>query len=173
MPWYLLINLPVCLPVPAAQVLDVSELGLPAALPSLPRLQRCYLDKLIFEALPPGPWLHSLRWLGAPLGALIHSVATLRAAPALEYVCAESRGNEAEIWGSPAAAGLFNWLARHPPLRRVCFNALATQTAYNSLKFTAHVSQLARDRPALLVHCADSDGEALGTGSFMWLLDVE
>jgi hypothetical protein len=76
-------------------------------------------------------------------------------------------------WASPAAAALFGWLARHPPLRRVCFTTLNIPSAFDSHHFAAHVVQLCRCRPDLLVYCCGPNTDAFKDASFFALLDNE
>ncbi len=124
---------------------------MPAALASLSNLQRCFLDLETDEAaappLPSGPWLASLRWLHYKIGGLISSTAALQAAAALEFLEAGTSFCSNVDWASPAAAAFFDWLAQHPPLRRVYFDA-AEGGAFDSGRFAAHVMGLRR-RPAL------------------------
>ncbi len=90
------------------------QAGLPA-LASLSRLQRLYLDggSELPLSLPAGPWMGSLRELGASWTYLCASTQALAAAAQLERV-AVVNGLDAQVQPSPQ---LFGWLAEHPPLR--------------------------------------------------------
>lgn len=63
------------------QVLDGPGVDPPAALTRLSHLQRCYLENsyqrpagsTATSPLPAGPWLISLRWLGASIDVLMAS----------------------------------------------------------------------------------------------------
>ena len=152
------------------QVLGGELLELPNTLASLPQLQRCYLDLDSSPPLPSGPWLASLRWLAASVHSLIRSTAVLSAAPNLELV--EVMGNSDFDWSSRAAAALFDWLAQHPQLRRVCFNSSCWEYAADHRGFEAGVAQLRSRRKGLQAHwraALDAEGDSL----FLQLLDEE
>ena len=143
---------PSCSVVPVSQVVEVDEEDIGrrtttaahAALPCLPHLQRFYLFTTDLDELPPGPWLHNLRWLFAPYGVLANSVAVLQDAHELEFLQL-FYFEECEP-GSPADVALFDWLAQHPPLRRVqCYSGWSE----------AEVAQLVSRRPGLRVNRGD------------------
>lgn len=85
-------------------------------------IRRDYPDDLIATAVPRGPWLRSIRWLGLPWESLADpgNLEALRAATQLEFLCA---------FGLPAVGSyeggqddweaFFEWVAAHEPLR--CF----------------------------------------------------
>ena len=156
---------------PVSQVLDIAHIegGLSAAhaaLASLPHLQRCLLGENFVERLPAGQWLHSLRWLSAYYKAVAGSVAVLRAAHALEFV--ELYGRYPLELSSPAAAALFDWLAEHPPLRRVCFAAWCG-AGDDQAVLKASLAQLSRRRPGLRVECRQADQDCM----FLQLLEAD
>ncbi len=137
------------------QYVETADVAVPAALAGLSNLQRCCLDFLVPEEgvaappLPAGPWLASLRWLYYEIGGLITSTAALQAAAALDFLEGGTFYNTKKVdWASPVAAGFFDWLAQHPPLRRVYFDA-AGRKAFDSGFFAAHAMRLARRRPSL------------------------
>ena len=149
------------LPTHLSQVLHGEGLDALAALGELLCLQRCLLERTdkraadeAVPALPGGPWLRSLRMLGANIDVLSSSTAVLQAAPALEVVCAGDTDSQQQFdWRSPAAAAFFDWLARHPPLRLVYFEPDAESAAFDSHLFAARLAQLWRRRPGMDVQC--------------------
>ena len=108
------------------QIVLTEDTAVPA-LAGLSNLQRCYLHLEVPDGdaappLPAGPWLANLRWLHYPIDGLVVSTATLQATTTLEFL--EAAESEQIIdWRSPAAADFFGWLAQHPPLRRLFFEA--------------------------------------------------
>ena len=145
--------------------------GLPPALGRLPHLKRLYLRDVGEAALPGGPMLRSLRWLSADIHVLLNNLQTLPAAAALEYVAvADSLGGKID-WGSAAMTGLFSWLAQHPPLRRLSFDALWHEDKqFDCPWFVIRVLQLVRRRPELSIRCPGIGDEG---GCFYDLLDTE
>ena len=141
---------PSCSGVPLSQVLDVTGIQRRAttaanlALPSLPHLQRLYLPTTDVDELPPGPWLRNIRWLCAPYGAVANSVAVLQGAHELEYIEMYDWRCGPE-WSDEADAALLDWLAQHPPLRRVQCSGWSK----------AEVAELASRRPGLRVNRGD------------------
>ena len=137
----------------------------PPALGSLSNLQRCYLLRpnqraagTVPPKLPGGPWLASLRWLGASRDTFASSLAVLRAATALEFVeVGDSETEEACEWQSPDAAALFSWLAQHPPLKQVSFEDYLGPGSFDidSRHFAALLLQLGRHRPGLRLRCSN------------------
>ncbi len=136
---------------------------LPAALSSLSRLQLCHLERwderetaAQVVTLPSGPWLGSLRWLSADIGTLLSSVEALHTAAALECVSvAESSADSPAIdWSSLAAAAFFDWLAHHPPLRRLSIEWPGSESSELTITkgFLVQFAQLCRRRPSLVVH---------------------
>lgn len=95
-----------------------------SVIPPLGHLLR--LERLLIEtapdddlALPPGPWLRSIRWLGLPWPVLEAGVGVLRGAPRLEYLF--SAGTP----GAGVAQGRWHefreFVATHPPLRCLAY----------------------------------------------------
>ncbi len=136
---------------PLFQVVLTEDDEVPAALAGLSSLQRCCLyiyagNNVASPPLPAGPWLASLRWLRYNIDGLVSSTATLEAAAALEFL--ETGSSSLEInWRSTAAASFFDWLAQHPPLRRVYLDPAGR--TFNSGLFAAQVARLCRRRPGL------------------------
>ena len=134
---------------------------LPPALSGLSRLRLCHLEhrgRLAEGAacaplLPGGPWLRSLQWLSVGPGTLLSSTAVLQGVTALECVTVAYSPTAKIDWGSSAVAAFFDWLARHPPLRRLSFDAarLSAQPMLGSIDFVVHMTHLGRQRPVLLV----------------------
>ena len=142
---------------PMLQNLETADAAVPAALSGLSNLQCCYLDLLVSEEggvappLPAGPWLASLRWLHYNVDGLARSTTSLRAASALDFLEGGALDNSQKVvWSCPAAAAFFDWLAQHPPLRRVYFDA-AEGGAFDSGVFATHVMRLGRRRPSLVL----------------------
>ena len=136
------------------QIVSTEDAAVPTALAGLSNLQRCYLELSVGSngvapPLPAGPWLASLRWLHYDIDGLLSSTTVLPAAAALEFLEAGTFFVSNVDWASPAAAAFFDWLAQHPPLRRVYFDAAAGR-AFDSGRFAAHVMGL-RCRPALVL----------------------
>lgn len=104
-----------------------------------------------------GPWVHSLRWLGATINCLVNSVAMLRQAVALEFVEACETDNRHVDWRSAAADAFFDWLAKHPSLQRVSFDDghQDRPSLFDSRILAAKLVRLGRRRPGLLVRVAD------------------
>lgn len=100
-----------------------------------------------------GPWVHSLRWLGATINCLVNSVAMLQQAAALEFVEACETDSRHVDWRSAAADAFFEWLAKHPSLQRVSFEDGHSDdpSLFDSRIFTAKLVQLGRRRPSLLL----------------------
>jgi len=148
-------------PTPLLQVVMTNDAAVPAALAGLSNLQRCNLEVQTDEAaappLPAGPWLASLRWLSYPICGLVSSTAALRDAAALEYL--ETINSWVAVFEreSDPAADFFDWLAQHPPLRRVHLEDRGGQ-AYHTPFFAAHVERLGRRRPSLVLEEADVAG---------------
>lgn len=160
-------------PCHAVQVTELDPPGLPDAIARLPNLQRCYsvpYGLQVAAALAAGPWLHSICWLCLNIQSMASNIAVLRGAPALELldVCGDFWFN----WSSPAAAALFDWLAVHPSLRRVCFNEWCRINAYafHGSVFAASLEQLCRRRPGLHVQCYKT---VVGQSHFLQLLDAD
>ncbi len=134
----------------------------PAALSGLSRLQLCHLDTAYKAfALPSGPWLRSWRWISAGFAALISSTEALHEAAELECVSIAHTSEVTVDWQSPAPAAFFDWLAHHPPLRRLC---LDWSDVYDSdivvqKDFLLLLGQLWRRRPSLIVDCPGSKTE--------------
>lgn len=147
----------------------MNGLVLPDTIAGLPNLQRCCSWSCFEGPLPAGPWLRSLHWLDTELDTLASSLAVLRAAPALEFLDVGSGGDF--DWGSPAAAALVDWLAQHPPLRRVCFDEWCWRDAINPGLFDVSIAQLRCRRPGLLVQCYNYAD--VGHGMFMQLLNED
>lgn len=156
------------------QVIDavVEPASLPPSLAGLPHLQLCQLSfaypQFGYAAaapLPGGPWLHSLRWLSIGISSLMRSTAVLRAATALECISIVHSPAAATNWHSPAASTLFDWLARHPPLRRLSIQADCSLAPFSSVAFAAQVRWLRSRRPALWVQHPDLGevGESLSS----------
>lgn len=157
------------------QVLLGSGLRPPATLAGLVSLQHCYLGCTSQRAagagaaqpppLPAGPWLHGLRWLGIDSGLMASSAAVLHAASQLEVVeVTESEPENSGGWyRSPGTIAFFHWLAQHPPLTCVSFQASFARAgmlcAFDSRSFAARLLQLGRDRPTLQVRCSDQEGD--------------
>lgn len=139
------------------QLIETHDIAVPAALASLPSLKYCYLSLLIGSGaapapppLPAGPRLANLRWLHYDASGLVSSTAVLHAATALEFL--EAGYSSRVDWGSPAAATFFDWLASHPPLRRVSFD-LHFDHFGSYIVLAAHRERLLRRRPGLEVRC--------------------
>ncbi|PRW21009.1 small GTP-binding [Chlorella sorokiniana] len=144
-------------------VLMGAGLDTPAALSSLPQLQRCYLQHTDQRAaggeraqpLPPGSWLRSLRWLGASIDVLAASMAALQAAAsALEFIeVGDAESLQPVGWLAPGPTAVIEWLSRHPPLQKASFLAnadrLGPSPAFDSRGFAARFAQLCRRRPGL------------------------
>ena len=113
--------------------------------------------------LPGGPWLQSLQWLSTSIDTLLESTTVLRAATQLEHL--GLRGSPAAVidWDDPAAAALFEWLACHPPLRRLTVDDSTNTKDFAASGFFNHCMQLCRRRPALLVqwHRRESQGQTV------------
>ena len=136
---------------------------LPPALSGLSRLRLCHLEcwgRLAEGAtyappLPGGPWLRSLQWLSVGPGTLLSSTAVLQGAAALECVSIANSPTTSVDWHSPAADAFFDWLARHPPLRRLAVDCSSwpsnSKQAFASTDFVVQMTHLCRRRPALLV----------------------
>lgn len=114
------------------QVLRGKGLTAPAALAGLTSLQRCYLQRNdswpgaagTAPPLPGGPWLHTLRWLGANIDTLANSTAALHAATNLEFVEANEARSPAPFgWHWPSAGTLLDWLAG--AARKPCASVLS------------------------------------------------
>ena len=137
-------------PTSLLQIVFARGAAVPAALAGLPNLQLCYLD-IVCNAAPPlpaRPWLASLRWLHYNVDGLVVSTAALQAAAALDFLEGSTFISKEVDWSSPAADAFFDWLAQHPPLRRVYFDA-AEGGAFDSGVFATHVMRLAGRRPSL------------------------
>jgi hypothetical protein len=140
------------------------------ALSSLSRLQLCELENDGYDdaggqlaPLPVGPWLHSLRWLSTNDNTLLRSLPALQAAAAFECISIElTPPSRSHDWCPPAAAAFFDWLARHPPLRRLCLACYSEDLA--PLEIVQHLMRLCRYRPDLAIEFPDEgrEGEALG-----------
>lgn len=164
------VNLCHSVSAPLLQVVHGRSLRPPLALASLPRLQRFYL-MLDFDSespigppaplLPAGPWILSLRWLGAPLDVLVSSVEALRQATALEYVEATEADPRLVDWRAPATAAFFDWLGQHGSLRRVSFDDWEEDcpSVFDSRVFAAQIWLLGRRRPDLLLRCMYQAGD--------------
>ena len=138
--------------------------GVPSTLAGLSRLQHCSLGSWRLSwpeqpaALPGGPWLRSLRSLGASFDTLVLSAAQLATAERLQHLC---------ILGTPTGgtpdtcAAFFEWAAQHPPLRRLSFD-MEQELSVPAGMF-AHVLGLQRARPQLLV---DASGAGRSEGFF-------
>ncbi|KAL4448515.1 hypothetical protein ABPG75_005734 [Micractinium tetrahymenae] len=127
----------------------------PPAIAQLPRLQRLWLSvgapPAGAPAMPQGPWLSSIRWLGLPWRHLEGGPEVLARAPRLEYLvsldvpgCREERAALAR-WEA-----FFAFLARHPPLR--CFGIESEPLNAHStcsMRLLDAIIRLARCRPAL------------------------
>lgn len=127
------------------------------AMSGLSQLQLCHVSNYPIHggeaaALRSGPWLCGLRWLSADLNTLLRSMAVLQAATALESISIGHSPSAVVNWRSPAATAFFDWLASHPPLRRLCVDARPPRQLLESTNFLVQILQLWRRRPALLVH---------------------
>lgn len=149
------------------QVLSCEMRAQPTSLGSLASLQRCFLEHTDgAEPLPGGPWMASLRWLGAPLDTLTNSVAVLRGATALQLLYAGQPLREFD-WTLPAVDSFFDWLAAHPPLRQFCFednSAVVDEWIFGSLTFGDRLEELEQRRPGL----ADESSEPGGARATFW-----
>ena len=145
-----------------------ADLVPPVELAGLTRLQRCYLQRAgqregddgEVPALPGGPWLRSLRWLGANVDILARSLDALQQAAALEFVCVhDAHFHEQFSWGAPATASLFSWLASCAPLERLTFESWSpfSTSAFDSRHFASLLLQLSQQRPALQLHIVDDN----------------
>lgn len=85
-----------------------------AAMSCLERLHICrdYPDDLIATAVPRGPWLRSIRWLGLPWESLADpgNLEALRAATQLQFLCAldcllSAATREGRTTGRPSLSG--------------------------------------------------------------------
>lgn len=132
------------------------------ALSGLSRLRLCSLertygdqtDPLHMAPLPAGPWLCGLQWLSIDLGTLLISTTVLVEAAALECISITNRGRMIVDWSSQAATDVFDWLAAHPPLRRLSFDDgdnFALQRMVSSPDFQVQITQLGRHQPAVQV----------------------
>lgn len=142
------------------------------AMSGLSQLQLCHVSNYPInggeaEAVPlrSGPWLCGLRWLCADLNTLLRSTAVLQAATALESISIGHSPSAVVDWRSPAATAFFDWLASHPPLRRLGVDLKYPAKLIESSAFVVRLMQLWRRRPALLVQApgfgdtGDSFGE--------------
>ena len=140
-----------------------------SALAGLSRLQCCYLSLNAGAAgapeaaLPPGPWLASLRWLRAGVDTLASNTAVLQGATALERLEVGEPYAMRFNWRPPAVTSFFKWLAQHPPLQRVSFGGenpgygSEAASVFDSTAFARRLQLLAHRRPALqLVRMPDA-----------------
>lgn len=144
---------------------------LPPSVDSLPQLQLCLLDHFgppfwggaLEPPLQEGAWLGGVRWLAASATALLSGAAALEEADALEYLELLCYGREGVVdFRGPGASALLDWLADHPPLRRVSFVGVdpsqfdfcfGDPVDFPSADLLAWVAELRRRRPRLQVHC--------------------
>ena len=130
---------------------------LPLSLASLSRLQHLSIDFITFPKepsvrlpLPAGPWVSSLRVLGAPFCVLSPSIELLRSASQLEHLaCFGPPTLTAKTAaGSASWDAFFGFLASHPPLR--CFTTESGQGNSFPHTFMTGLCRLQRSRPGLL-----------------------
>ncbi|KAL4421253.1 hypothetical protein ABPG75_010544 [Micractinium tetrahymenae] len=122
--------------------------ALPAGLKDMP-LQRLSISVSAEEllgssglpALPLGPWLSSIRWLGAPFEVLQSNMDALRAAPRLECLACLTQPSPLHVEGWLA---FFGFLAEHPPLRCLSLTLVDPGTCLFDAMFELH-----RHRPGL------------------------
>ena len=105
-------------PVPPIETLPLHDLLLDRYEPDEPDEEVEEEEDEDERVLPAGPWLRTVRRLGAPLAVLLNSVDVLRRAPALEYVyCTDApdlTASKPEAWRA-----FWRWAAQHPSLRRL------------------------------------------------------
>lgn len=129
------------------------------AISGMGSLQRLLLT--IECRLPPGPWLHSLRWLAATHVTLLDSMEALGAAGQLEYlsVLGVPAGGECYATEAGTWCAFWRWAEGHAPLRCLGLNSSDDDNVASGI--LAGAVRLQRRRPALTVLCCCSDVDEL------------
>ncbi len=139
------------------------------ALSHLSRLQLCHLSRSPTAGqaseLPGGSWLRSLRWLSTGIGTLLRSKEKLHATAALECVSLVASPDVVD-WHSQAAAAFFDWLAHHPPLRRLSIEWSDSREPKLTVSKSL-LTQLVQLRPSLIVHCPGPDSEGQSFSDYL------
>ncbi|KAL4444351.1 hypothetical protein ABPG75_012088 [Micractinium tetrahymenae] len=150
-------------------------LEVPAGISRLTRLQRLCLipscnQELSNGALPGGPWLSHIAWLGLPWECLEAAAAgPLRAAPRLRFLCSyglpafgkDLPAEQADALGvAPSYYDRFHafwaWAAAHPPLQVLGFEQRYDGEA-PSIELLDAMLELKHRRPGLVPRRIDDD----------------
>lgn len=131
-----------------------------AAVAQLPRLQRLLLTSSVALtanaddlALPPGPWLLSIRCLGLPWTLLEAGAEPLRGAPQLEYIFSDGTpqpGTRVEGWRA-----FWQFVATHAPLRCLAYAPTFSERAEVSRGLVSALFNLHHRRPELRLRQLD------------------